>query len=41
LLRASLKARLTDGARQAYAKLVALSPVLSARMANEFPEVLQ
>lgn len=41
LLRASMHARMTDGARQAYAKLVALSPVLSSRMANEFPEVLQ
>ncbi len=41
LLRASMKARMTDGARQAYAKLVALSPVLSNRMANEFPEVMQ
>jgi serine protease Do len=41
LLRASMNARMTDGARQAYAKLFALSPVLSSRMANEFPEVLQ
>ena len=41
LLRASMNARMTDGARQAYVKLVSLSPVLSSRMANEFPEVLQ
>jgi serine protease Do len=41
LLRASVKARMTDSARQAYSKLVSLSSVLSSRMANEFPEVLQ
>lgn len=41
LVRALMRAREVDLARQAYGRLVALSAVLSSRMANEFPEVLQ
>ena len=41
LLRASMHTSDLEGARFAYAKLAALSAVLSNRMADEFPEVLQ
>ena len=41
LVRASMRAREVDLARQAYGSLVMLSAVLSSRIANEFPEVLQ
>lgn len=41
LVRASMRAREVDLARQAYARLVSLSAVLSTWIADEFPEVLQ
>ena len=41
LVRASMRAREVDLARQAYGRLVSLSAVLSSRIADEFPEVLQ
>jgi serine protease Do len=41
LARASMRAREVDLAREAYARLVSLSIVLSGRIATEFPEVLQ
>ena len=41
LVRASMRAGESDVARQAYARLVSLSSVLSSRIADEFPEVLQ
>jgi len=41
LVRASMRARDLDVARQAYERLAALSAVLSNRIADEFPEVLQ
>jgi serine protease Do len=41
LVRASMNVREMDVARQAYARLVSLSAVLSSRIADEFPEVLQ
>jgi serine protease Do len=41
LVRVLMRAREVDLARQAYGRLVPLSAVLSNRMANEFPEVLQ
>ena len=41
LVRASMRARDWDLARQAYGRLVSLSAVLSSRIADEFPEVLQ
>jgi hypothetical protein len=41
LVRASMRAREVGLARQAYGRLVSLSAVLSSRIADEFPEVLQ
>jgi serine protease Do len=41
LVRASMRSRDVDLARQAYGRLVSLSAVLSSRIADEFPEVLQ
>jgi serine protease Do len=41
LVRASMRAREVDVARQAYGRLVSLSAVLSSRIADEFPEVQQ
>jgi len=40
-VRASMRAREVGLARQAYGTLVLLSAVLSSRIADEFPEVLQ
>jgi hypothetical protein len=36
-----MRSRDVDLARQAYGRLVSLSAVLSSRIADEFPEVLQ
>jgi len=36
-----MNVREMDVARQAYARLASLSAVLSSRIADEFPEVLQ
>ena len=41
LVRASMRAREVDRAKKAYGSLVPLSAVLSSRIADEFPEVLQ
>ena len=41
LVRACVRTRDRDLARQAYRRLAALSTALSSRIAAEFPEVLQ
>ena len=41
LVRSAMHARNIELARQAYGRLVSLSAVLSSRIADEFPEVLQ